>query len=60
MFTIQWRLAIVIAHRLSTVRNADRIAVIDGGQIREMGTHEELLARDGEYAALVRTQNLRA
>jgi ABC-type bacteriocin/lantibiotic exporter with double-glycine peptidase domain len=47
---------IVIAHRLSTVRNADLILVLDGGTIVERGTHDELLARDGVYAALIRNQ----
>ncbi len=50
------RTSLVIAHRLSTVRDADQILVIDGGQIRERGTHDELLAADGLYAALYRTQ----
>jgi ATP-binding cassette subfamily B protein len=45
--------SIVIAHRLSTIRGADRIAVMDNGQIVEMGTHEELLSRGGPYARLV-------
>lgn len=48
---------IVIAHRLSTVRNADLIIVLDAGRIVERGTHDELLRRNGHYAALVRTQD---
>ena len=50
------RTAIVIAHRLSTVRSADVIAVVDGGRIVESGRHEELLASGGLYADLYRTQ----
>lgn len=51
------RTTLVIAHRLSTVRNADKIAVIDEHGIVEMGTHEELLERDGEYKRLHDAQN---
>ena len=48
------RTVIVVAHRLSTVKNADRIAVIDKNGITEIGSHDELMALDGEYAALYR------
>ena len=50
------RTAIIISHRFSTVRIADRIAVLHNGEVTELGTHHELLAKDGRYAHLFRLQ----
>jgi subfamily B ATP-binding cassette protein MsbA len=52
----QGRTTLVIAHRLATVRDADRIVVMDGGRAVEQGNHQELMEADGLYARLVRTQ----
>jgi len=50
------RTAVLISHRFSTVRMADRILVLDKGELLEIGSHEELLARDGRYAELFHLQ----
>lgn len=52
------RTTLVIAHRLSTVQNADQIALCSDGKISELGTHLELLEKKGLYASLVGTQRL--
>lgn len=49
---MEGRTSLVIAHRLSTIRHADRIVVMDNGQIVEIGSHEELIERNGLYARL--------
>ncbi|HMJ75894.1 MAG TPA: ABC transporter ATP-binding protein, partial [Iamia sp.] len=53
---LEGRTAIVVAHRLSTIREADVIAVVEDGRIVEQGTHLQLLAHGGRYAELYRTQ----
>jgi ATP-binding cassette, subfamily B, multidrug efflux pump len=52
------RTTVFISHRVSTVRNADRIAVLHGGSIVELGTHQELIARNGYYTELYNKQLL--
>ena len=52
----QGRTVLIVAHRLSTVRRADRIVTVEAGEIAEQGTHDELLANGGRYAALHRQQ----
>ena len=52
------RTTLVIAHRLSTIEHADRIVVMEGGRIAEVGTHDELLALGGRYAEMVALQNV--
>jgi ATP-binding cassette subfamily B multidrug efflux pump len=53
---IRGRTSIVIAHRLSTIRKASKIVVLDKGELKEIGTHQELLANKGFYAELYEMQ----
>ena len=55
---MQGRTTILIAHRVSTARHADRIAVLKDGRIAELGTHDQLLARGGYYTDLYEKQSL--
>jgi ATP-binding cassette subfamily B protein len=50
------RTTLAIAHRLSTVRDAEQIMVLDGGRVAELGTHEELLELSGRYASMIEAQ----
>jgi ABC-type multidrug transport system fused ATPase/permease subunit len=54
----QGKTTIIIAHRISTIQNADRILVLDSGDMAEYGTHEELMARQGIYATMYEKQQL--
>ena len=53
---VQGRTTFAIAHRLSTLKHADRLFIIDKGELAEMGSHAELIAYDGIYARLCRMQ----
>jgi ABC-type multidrug transport system fused ATPase/permease subunit len=52
------RTSIVIAHRLSTIRQADQILVLNEGQVIERGTHQDLMAQNGQYATYVAQQSM--
>ena len=53
------RTSLIIAHRLSTIMNADRIIVLEDGQIIESGNHEQLLNKNGMYAKLIQLQSIK-
>ncbi|MNV63774.1 putative multidrug resistance ABC transporter ATP-binding/permease protein YheH [compost metagenome] len=53
---LQGRTSFIVAHRLSTIRHADKIVVLDHGEIKEEGTHRELTSRDGVYNGLIEAQ----
>jgi len=55
---MEGKTSIIIAHRISTIKNADQILVLDQGRIIERGTHQELLALEGEYSSLYEKQLL--
>jgi ABC-type multidrug transport system fused ATPase/permease subunit len=55
---LQRRTTIIVAHKLSTVRNADKIVMLSGGRVTEEGTHTELMARRGVYSELIRRPSL--
>ena len=52
------RTSVVISHRMSTIANADIIAVINGGKVTEMGSHEELMEKGGDYFRMVHMQSI--
>lgn len=58
-FACSGRTSIIVAHRLSTIINCDKIAVVKNGDIVEIGTHQELLAKKGAYFELTEKQNIK-